>query len=281
MKPATSPPGSSPLDPEFARLAAHGLSIRVIQSPEDLDAAVIIQKDTWGHDFSDVVPASMMQITAKMGGVVAGAFDADGRLAGLVYGITGLRDGRLAHWSHMLAVRPEYRNQGIGQALKHYQKARLLEQGVSVMYWTFDPLVSRNAHLNLNRLGAAVDEYVPDMYGDSDSELHRLGTDRFIVKWNLDTPPGPAGVSSLDPDIPRVLTGGAEDAFPEVDAVGVGVPDDIEAVEAASFEEALTWRGSTRRAFTHYLGRGYRVTGFVPGEPHSFYVLTHEAGSAG
>ncbi|NNM33688.1 MAG: GNAT family N-acetyltransferase [Gemmatimonadetes bacterium] len=280
MKPAPSPASDPSSDPRTTEDPPDGLSIRPVQSLRELQAAVRIQKDTWGQEFSDVVPSSMMQITAKMGGVVAGAFDSEGDLAGLVYGITGLRDGRLAHWSHMLAVRPEFRNRGVGQALKHYQKARLLEEGVSVMYWTFDPLVSRNAHLNLNRLGAEVDEYVADMYGESDSELHRLGTDRFIVRWTLDTPHVETGPPELAAGVPELLaTDPPSSTLPDAESVAVGVPDDVEELEAESFEGALAWRISTRAAFAHYLGRGYRVTGFVPGRPHGLYVLSNSTGS--
>ena len=129
-----------------------GITIRPITDPAELEACVTIQHDTWGQTFSDIVPTSMLQITGKMGGVVSGAFNDAGRLLGLVYGITGIRHGRLSHWSHMLAVRPEVRNSGVGQALKFHQRGLLRDLGVEVMYWTFDPLVARNAHLNLNRL---------------------------------------------------------------------------------------------------------------------------------
>lgn len=275
MKPA--PPRANDVpDPNVPDTAPADLRIRDIHSDEELDACVEIQKDTWGRSFSDIVPPSMLQISAKMGGVVAGAFDDRDRLMGLVYGITGLRGGSLAHWSHMLAVRPEVRNRGVGRALKLHQKQRLLSAGVKVMYWTYDPLVSRNAHLNLNRLGAEVDEYVPDMYGQSDSELHRLGTDRFIVRWALDAGP-PSGVrGALDSGAPRLLaqpeSGGTP--WPDAATVAVGIPSDIEATEADSFSAALAWRTHTRSAFLHYLGDGYRVTGFVPGGDYGFYVLS-------
>ncbi len=270
MKPA--PPRANDV-PDTAPAA---FRIRDIRSDEELDACVEIQKDTWGRSFSDIVPPSMLQISAKMGGVVAGAFDERDRLMGLVYGITGLRGGSLAHWSHMLAVRPEARNRGVGRALKLYQKERLLTAGVNVMYWTFDPLVSRNAHLNLNRLGARVDEYVPDMYGQSDSELHRLGTDRFIVRWALDADPPSGAPASLDSKVPRLLPNPepGDAAWPDADTVALGVPPDIEAVEAESFQAALAWRTYTRSALLHYLGRGHRVTGFAPGGDHGFYVLS-------
>ena len=87
----------------------------------------------------------------------------------------------------MLAVRPEARDHGIGRRLKLYQRSLVAELGVTQILWTFDPLVSRNAHLNLNALGARVTDYVPDMYGaDTGSALHQgIGTDRFVVAWEV------------------------------------------------------------------------------------------------
>ncbi len=101
--------------------------------------------------------------------------------------MTGVRDGELVHWSDMLAVRPEARDHGIGRRLKLYQRSLVAELGVTQILWTFDPLVSRNAHLNLNALGARVTDYVPDMYGaDTGSALHQgIGTDRFVVAWEV------------------------------------------------------------------------------------------------
>ena len=251
-------PGSrtSGTPPMSARPPAPEITIRPVESRADMDACVELQRRTWGEAFSEVVPASMLQITAKMGGVAVGAFNGEGGLVGLVYGISGFRHGRPAHWSHMLAVRPEARNLGVGRRLKMRQKEMLLALGVKTMYWTFDPLVSRNAHLNLNRLGARVAEYVPDMYGASNSELHQLGTDRFVVEWTLREEAGHAPVPTPPPD-----------------AVEVPIPADIEVVERGSVEEARGWRASTRRAFVRLLSSGHEVVGFVPGAEQSKYIV--------
>ena len=146
-----------------------------------------LQELTWGRGFADRIPASLLLITQKTGGIAAGAFEPDGSLAGFVLGFTGIRHGQPAHWSHMLAVRPDVRDRGIGRALKQYQREQLVAAGVAVMYWTFDPLVARNAHLNLTELGALVEEYVPDLYGPGDdSPLDRgMGTDRLILRWEI------------------------------------------------------------------------------------------------
>src|SRR5213079_532117 len=167
-----------------------GLHIRHLSTHEDFVACVALQEDTWGAAFSERVPAAILKVSQRLGGITAGAFDAQDRLLGFVFGMTGVENGRLVHWSDMLAVRPELRDHGIGRRLKEFQRDTLLERGVGLVYWTFDPLVARNAHLNFNRLGVRVSEYVIDMYGsDTESALHRgLGTDRFIVAWDIATP---------------------------------------------------------------------------------------------
>lgn len=270
------------------------VQIRPARTRDEFVACVDLQRDTWGRGFSDVVPLSMLQITAKMKGVVTGAFGPDGTLYGFVYGVTGLRRGELAHWSHMLAVRPEARNRGIGRRLKLAQKEELLGVGVRTMYWTFDPLVARNAHLNINLLGATVDEFVQNMYGTSDSELHQLGTDRFIAKWDLarTQATGEVDRASTSGEAPRderaeasrgqsesrpvVWAPGSDTTLPPPDAelIEVLIPRDIEEVEARSFDEALGWRRSTRRAFNHFLDGHYAIRRFIPGETHGRYVVS-------
>lgn len=262
------------------------IEIRPALTRADYEACVKLQRDTWGQGFSEVVPVSMMQVTGKMGGICLGAFDPDGTMLGVVYGVTGIRGGKWAHWSHMLAVRQRARNMGIGRRLKIAQKEALVEQGVTTMYWTFDPLVARNAHLNINLLGASVDEFVPDMYGVSDSDLHRLGTDRFVVKWDLGGRRGAgdgagreeeAGSGRVRPVVG--MPGGGPDQVPlDLEAVEVVIPSDIEAVEARSFDEALGWRHASRRVFQRLLGGSHEVSGFIKGQQHARYVVSLVAG---
>jgi predicted GNAT superfamily acetyltransferase len=225
--------------------------IRDLESPADLDACVALQQAIWGGDFSECVPRSMLIVARKMGGVVAGAFDGE-RLVGFVFGLTGLRDGRLAHWSDMLAVDPSRRDQGIGRQLKAFQREMVMAMGVSEMYWTYDPLVARNAHLNLNTLGAEVVEYVPDMYGTTSSPLHgNVPTDRFVVRWRLDGT-RPAGWA------------------PRRDDRRVEIPSALEGADLAR------WRASTRGAIMRGMAEGYRVAGFCREGETAFYTLTRE-----
>lgn len=261
-----------------------GCLIRDLVTLDELAEAVRVQEEIWGVGFTERVPAAILMVGRKIGGITAGAFAPDGhRMLGFVFGLTGVRDGRLVHWSDMLAVRPDARGRHLGEALKHYQRDKCRSIGVETMYWTFDPFVARNAHLNLNRLGAAVDEFIPDMYGtNTNSRVHGvLGTDRFVAAWPVSTDPVPM---SADPaaaaglPIAAAAPGdgpAAGDALPDAPAVAVRVPHDFQDVLASDLDRARVWRLSARRAFLHYLPLGYRVTAFVPGAPgDATYVLT-------
>ena len=254
------------------------VTFRPLASEADYAACIELQRATWGRDFSDAVPMSILKITQKAGGIAAGAFSPDGRLLGFVYGITGIKAGtppKVFHWSHMLAVDPEARDLRIGTRLKLYQRDLLLPLGVERVEWTYDPLEARNAHLNLNHLGAAPAEYVRDMYeGEFGSELARgIGTDRFIVAWPITSgfvarrlaegPPSTAETIRQFGEAPVVGPSFPEgEPLPGRSAVRVEIPASIQDVKAADLDLARAYRASTRRAFEHYFGQGWRVEGY-------------------
>lgn len=273
--------------------------------------AVEFQEETWGPGFSERVPRSLMKVTQRLGGVVAAAFDGQGAMVGFVYGMTGLEDGRGVHWSDILAVSPGVRDQGVGMRLKRFQREAVLAVGVTRMYWTFDPLESRNAYLNLGKLGAVVREYVPDMYGVSDSPLHRgLGTDRFVVTWELDSdrvrerlagarPPGMADAAHLpvafsvhlpqDPDgLPRPAAG-TEDAPGEnrwaleagraAGGLRVPIPPNIQALRDRDHAAAAAWRLATRAVLDPAAREGWEVRELVRDADLSYYVVVPDPGA--
>lgn len=265
-------------------------TLRQLEGNDEFCECLKMQGETWGGSFSEHVPPSMLMLTQKLGGVTAGAFNEQGEMVGFVYGMTGPREGRLVHWSHMLAVRKDWRGKGIGEKLKRLQRSLMLEAGVGLIQWTFDPLVSRNAHINLNRLGAVVHEYLEDVYPESDSPLHAgLGTDRFVVAWHIkreEVARRMAGerfpsvsANSLAPVVNARSEGGiiepAEEAeLPDLERIRVEVPENIQIEKGAGAGVGFRWRRCTRRAFLHYLGRGYKVEGFYrDDENRAYYVL--------
>ncbi len=262
-----------------------GLTFRPLSSVADYHACIELQRATWGRDFSDVVPLSILKIVQKTGGIVAGAFTPDGRLLGFVLGLAGLRrDGQPFHWSHMLAVDPAGRDLGLGTRLKLYQRECLIPLGIEEVQWTYDPLESRNAHLNFNHLGAGVAEYVEDMYeGELFSDLARgIGTDRFVVSWRIASErvaralrDHRAGCEEPFRQAPVANPGGELRELPTAPRVRVEIPEDVQAVKTERPEAAVAWRESTRRAFEGYLARGYRVEAFYrdPVERRCYYGL--------
>ncbi len=236
----------------------------------------------WGTGFVDVVCASVLQVTSHIGGIVLGAFTPAGALLGFVAGFTGFEKGRPIHWSHMLGVRETAQNAGIGRMLKEHQRAELVRMGIPEMRWTFDPLVAKNAHFNLNRLGARVISYVRDMYGNTGSALHGSITDRVIVAC----PSSGGAVAAIAPAITnaavQILTtrGSVDDQeLPDrwslPPAVWIEVPSDIAGMMKDSPELAAVWRLVVRRHFEWALANGYAVTGLHrdTATSRTFYVL--------
>lgn len=266
------------------------VSIRPFASHADRAQCVALQELTWGKDFTEKIPAAMLLVAQKTGGVCAGAFDADGRMLGFVFGVTGVQDGVLMHWSDMLAVHPDARGQHLGERLKAHQREHCRAQGVRHIYWTYDPLVARNAHLNLARMGARVTEFVPAMYGEgTNSPLQGdMPTDRFVVAWAVDAAEAAAPLTALPSDLTLVVRADAstrgpvperavaagDEAWPDVPQVGLRVPRDITALAAADIAAARRWRFATRAAFAHYLSRGFRVVGFVADADGGTYLLS-------
>lgn len=252
------------------------MQIRDFASHADRAQCVDLQELTWGRGFSEKVPAAMLLVSQKTGGVVAGAFDDAGRMLGFVFGVAGVKDGRLIHWSNMLAVHPDAQGMHLGERLKAHQRDKCRAMGIQTMYWTFDPLVARNAHLNLSRMRARVDEYVVAMYGEqTNSPLQGdMPTDRAVVSWAIDPAEGAVPLDALPDALPLAV---GEDAHAgdlvDARAVGVRVPRDITALSADDIATARRWRFATRRAFTHYLSRGYHVSGFVADAAGGTYLL--------
>lgn len=263
--------------------------IRDFVDRADYAACVELQRVTWGREFADVVPPSILKVSQMLGGVAAGAFAPDGTLLGFVYGITGVRRGELVHWSDMLAVRSDAQGQGIGRRLKEHQRASMRGRGVETILWTYDPLVARNARLNLAVLGATIDEYVEDMYGDTGSDLHRgLGTDRFVVRWSTDPAAAAAHAQAAREAESRFGSVPVANAFPGVESpivasrdwrgarqVAIAVPGDVGVVQRDTPELGPAWRASTRAAFRAARDAGYLVVGIAarPGAALAHYLL--------
>lgn len=169
------------------------VSLHVLDTPQDMLSVEELQRQVWTGNETEIVPVHMLIAAVHNGGLAIGAFEnSDDRprslLIGFVFGFPGLYftpDGpRPMHCSHMLAVHPDHRNQGLGFLLKRAQWQMVRKQGLDRIIWTYDPLLSRNARLNITKLGAVCNTYLPNIYGELRDGLNvGLSTDRFQVDW--------------------------------------------------------------------------------------------------
>lgn len=159
--------------------------VRKCQGLDELQACVALQKEVWGFSDLELVPLRMFVVAEKIGGQVMGAF-AGHALVGFAFAVPGVRDQQAYLYSHMLAVRRQYRNSGLGRRLKLAQRDDALSRGFDRMDWTFDPLEIKNSYFNLERLGAVARRYNVNQYGITSSPLQGgLPTDRLVAEWWL------------------------------------------------------------------------------------------------
>jgi predicted GNAT superfamily acetyltransferase len=166
-------------------LRADKIVIRKCHDLRQMRECVALQKEVWNFTDAELVPLRLFVVAEKVGGQVMGAFDGD-TMVGFALAIPGYRGGHAYLHSHMVGVRVDHRNGGLGRKIKLAQRADALERGFELMEWTFDPLEIKNAYLNLERLGAIARRYNVNQYGITSSPLQGgLPTDRLIAEWWL------------------------------------------------------------------------------------------------
>lgn len=167
------------------RAAGGQLALRKCEALEQMQAAFALQKEVWKFSDAELVPVRMFVLANKIGGHVMGAFDGE-EMVGFAMALPGMRNGHSYLHSHMLAVRQQYRNGGLGRRLKLFQREDALARGYELMEWTFDPLEIKNAYLNIEKLGAIARRYNANQYGITSSPLQGgLPSDRLVAEWWL------------------------------------------------------------------------------------------------
>ena len=164
-----------------------GISIKRLTTIQQFHQCEELQRRVWGMSDTDVVPLHLLLTVQKNGGLVLGAFDEGGRMIGCLFGFLGARDAtaqQLKHCSHMMGVLEGWRGRGVGYQLKLAQREHALAQGLELVTWTYDPLESLNAALNIGKLGVVCRTYFRDLYGEMEDGLNvGLSSDRFQVEW--------------------------------------------------------------------------------------------------
>ena len=281
-------------------------TIKIVENMDDMHQAEELQKIVWQGGEMEIIPAHLMNSAVHSGGLLIGAY-ADNTLVGFVFGFPGFYstpDGpRLKHYSSIMGVIPEWQGQGIAFALKRAQWQMVRHQGIDRITWTYDPLLSRNAWLNITRLGAVCDIYLRDFYGSMDDSLNQgLPSDRFNVDWWVNSERANRRLSRKRRNhlnLLHFLAGGTPIINPaEMDSDGlphpiktnelklgkdlalllVEIPADFFAIKSTSIKLAAEWRQHSRQIFEELFSAGYLVTDFVRTDeyyPRSFYVLCH------
>ena len=234
--------------------------IRPCQTLADFEACVDLQRRVWGYADADLAPVPILIVARKTGGHVLGAFD-EGRLVGFTLAFAGFHSGKPYVHSHYLGVLPEYRDRGVGRALKLAQREHSLQEGVKLMEWTFDPLEVKNARLNIVRLGAIIRKFIPNLYGVTSSHLHGgLPTDRLVAEWHMDSP-----------RVHAALAGSP--VRPAANASRITLPARITELRDENPDAAREIQFRLRRAFEDHFSRGFAVTGFEIAEGNASYLL--------
>src|SRR5690554_668146 len=174
-----------------------GVSVRPITSHEGFAEVRALFDATWGGEPTNpTVTVELLRALSKAGAYVVGAYDGH-RLAGATVGFFGPPQERTLH-SHVTGVSSAMRGRNVGLALKLFQRVWALEREITSIMWTFDPLVRRNAHFNITKLGARPVEYLPNFYGSMLDQINRDGeSDRILVRWNINAASDMTGSEGL------------------------------------------------------------------------------------
>jgi predicted GNAT superfamily acetyltransferase len=275
-------------------------TIRLLETPEEMTAVEALQRLVWQGSETDIIPAHMLLAVVHNGGLALGAF-VGCNLVGGAFGFPGIYttpDGpRLKHHSHILGVLPEWNGKGIGFALKRAQWQVVRRQGIDRITWTYDLLLSRNAHLNISRLGAVCNIYLRSEYGEMRDSLNfGLPSDRLQVDWWLNSRRVERRLSHRSRPVltldhyrkaeATVLEAqtdlGPAPYPPEVTSslmetlLLVEIPSDFPSLKSNNLPLARDWRFYTREVFEEAFASGYLVTDFVHEKGHSYYVMTRE-----
>ena len=229
------------------------MDIKELESMPEMHELAELFATIWGRPGEPPIDSSTLQALSHSGNYVVGAYSGKRMVGGLIGWLGGHPPGDLHLHSHILGVLSDTEARGLGFELKQHQRAWCIDRGVTSIEWTFDPLVRRNAHFNLVKLGADAVEYLVDFYGPMDDGINTGDeSDRLLVRWNLHSERAAAAAA-----------GGPLVVQPDAGALLVPVPEDIVAIRRDDHELARRWRHQVREALGGAMSRGFRVTGFT------------------
>ena len=224
----------------------NSMYIKCLVTTNEQKRAIQIFDKTWAiHSGTEITP-NLLQALVHSGSYLSGAF-VGGKLVGATFAFPATNDGLHLH-SHMTAVSDEYRDQGVGYALKIDQWNWAKKNDYSQLSWTFDPLVRRNAKLNIVKLGVDISAYYPNFYGDMPDALNAGDeSDRLMVSWST---------NKDAPKARRIIT------EPEPSDILIEIPEDIVVIRSKDQSESMKWRRQVRDQFMAAFGKNGKVIGF-------------------
>ncbi len=253
--------------------ARNGVRATALIDPAEHRAASAVLQRIWGHPDGAPLPPEMLRAFAYTGNYVGAVLDGN-RIVGVS---TAFRTDHGVLHSHIAGVLAEYRGRSIGYLLKLHQRAWALEHGIGSIAWTFDPLIRRNAHFNLVKLGAAATDYLCDFYGEMTDQIN-VGerSDRLLVEWDL-LGPVPGRPIAPEPDAVRVLDldehgGPVRRPGSDTDRL-LQVPLDMEALRRKDPALGGRWRMALRATFTEAFDDGHRIVGM---DDNNAYITRKE-----
>lgn len=246
----------------------HPYMIREVTDKKEIQKVVEFQDVIWNK--KNTTPYPFLIASLHNGGIIIGAFFKE-ELVGFCYGFPGFYQNEVYLVSHMMAVKAQHRDGGLGYKMKVKQKELALNHGYKKIMWTFDPLESRNAYLNIAKLGGIAKTYYPNHYGLMNDELNGgLPSDRLLLEWELnknsaDYIPAEEQIQTcvswkMVGNMPSPLS--LEIISNQVDYYKIPVPKDIHKIKERDFVIAEKWRFILRDAFKLLFDKGYRLKSF-------------------
>ena len=238
------------------------IEIRPLRTHDEFVEAVGLQQLIWGFDEVELIPVRLFVTATKVGGQAFGAFDKN-CMIGFCLAIPGIKAGGKSYLhSHMLGVKSEYRNSGVGRLLKLEQRKEALARGIELMEWTFDPLEIKNAYFNIERLGCIIRRYVLNQYGTTSSKLHAgLPTDRCVPEWWMATPRTEA-----------IINGAPRQREPEI--ARISIPGGIYSIKETDAARAREIQKRASEQFLENFAKGLTVTGFERTPEAGSYIFS-------
>ena len=225
---------------------SNSIQVRELDNLQDQDFGRKIFDITWSMDAGTEITPNLLQAMVHSGSYLSGAF-IDKKIVGAAFAFPATNGGLHLH-SHMTAVLPEFRDKGVGYALKIDQWNWAKKKNYSHLSWTFDPLVRRNAKLNIAKLGVDISAYFPNFYGDMPDALNAGDeSDRLMVSWRTD----------IDAPKARELI-----TKPETGDILIEIPEDIVAIRSKNQSESMKWRRQVREQFLAAFEKNGKVIGF-------------------